>query len=163
MGVERFLIVASVEAMVAQRLVRTLCKNCKDRHDIESHELEVVKSYLGRDRDPTKMKLYRARGCEMCHNYGYSGRTAICEILQMSRDIRNMIMANASVQDIKRQARREGMNTLFESGMKKVFKGQTSMEELFRIARPEEDEDSAIADKAGRSLLAELPEDLYAA
>ncbi|HDS29934.1 MAG TPA: type II secretion system protein GspE [Firmicutes bacterium] len=163
MGVERFLIVASVEAMVAQRLLRTLCKNCRKKYELDPHEYDIVKPYLGADRDPAKLKLYRAQGCEMCHNYGYSGRTAVCEILQMTRDIRNMIMANASVQDIKRQARREGMNTLFESGMKKVFKGQTSIEELFRIARPEEDEDSSTSEKAGRALLEELPEELYAA
>ena len=163
MGVDRFLIVASVEAMVAQRLLRTLCKNCRELYEPPAHEIELVKNYLGQERDPTKLKLYKNRGCELCHDYGYSGRTAVCEILQMSRDIRNMIMANASVQDIKRQARREGMNTLFESGMKKIFKGQTSLEELFRVARPEEDEDSVISDKAGRALLAELPEDLYAA
>jgi hypothetical protein len=73
-------------------------------------------------------------------------------------------MANASVQDIKRQARKEGMNTLFESGMKKVFKGITSMEELFRVARPEEDEDSALALKEEKKgLLDELPEEVYAA
>jgi type II secretory ATPase GspE/PulE/Tfp pilus assembly ATPase PilB-like protein len=165
MGVDRFLIVASVEAMVAQRLLRTLCKNCRQLYDIPAHEQEMIRPYLGRDKDPSKLKLYKARGCELCHNYGYLGRTAVCEILMMSRDVRNMIMANASVQDIKRQARKEGMNTLFESGMKKVFKGQTSLEELFRIARPEEDEDSMSGTKGEQTkgLLDELPEEVYAA
>ncbi|MCX6644870.1 MAG: hypothetical protein NTY09_00710 [bacterium] len=84
----------------------------------------------------------------------------------MSREIRNMIMANASVQDIKRAARYEGMNTLFEAGMMKVFKGTTSLEELFRVARPEEDEDSSKRVKEGEErpgLLDELPEEVYAA
>jgi len=163
MGIERFLIVASVNAMVAQRLVRTLCKNCRELYEPPVHEQALIAPYLGEDRNPSKIKLYKAHGCELCHNYGYSGRTAICEILQLSREIRNMVMANASVQDVKRAARKEGMNTLFESGMKKVFKGITSLEELFRVSRPEEDEDSALALKRTKQLLAELPEEIYAA
>jgi len=165
MGVDKFLIVASVNAMVAQRLIRTLCKNCRELYTPPKHELELVGPYLGTDRDPSKVKLYKQHGCELCHNYGYSGRIAISEILQMSREIRNMIMANASVQDIKRAARYEGMNTLFEAGMMKVFKGTTSLEELFRVARPEEDEDSASRKKEGEErpgLLDELPEEVYA-
>lgn len=165
MGVDRFLIVASVNAMVAQRLIRTLCKNCRKLYTPPDHEIELVTQYLGADKDPAKVKLYKTGGCELCHNYGYSGRTAISEILQMSREIRNMIMANASVQDIKRAARQEGMNTLFESGVMKVFRGITSLEELFRVARPEEDEDSASLTEEGKErpgLLEELPEELYA-
>jgi type IV pilus assembly protein PilB len=161
MGVERFLITASVIAMVAQRLLRTLCKNCRELYEPSAHELELVSPYLGADRDPTKLKLYKAKGCELCHNYGYTGRTAICEILELGREIRNMVMANASVQDVMRAARKEGMNTLFESGMKKVFKGITSLEELFRISRPEEDEDSALSVKKETALLDELPEEVY--
>jgi len=162
MGLERFLITASVNAMVAQRLIRTLCKNCRELYDIPEHEQQLISAYLGVDRDPSKMKLYKAHGCELCHNYGYSGRIAITEILQMSREIRNMVMANASVQDIKRTARKEGMNTLFEAGMMKVFRGITSLEELFRVARPEEDEDSALEMKETVGLLDELPEEVYA-
>ncbi|MFH1676395.1 MAG: ATPase, T2SS/T4P/T4SS family [bacterium] len=163
MGVERFLIVASVNAMVAQRLIRTLCRNCRELYTPDPPEQALVAPYLGADRDPSKVSLYKARGCEMCHSYGYSGRTAICEIMTMTRNVRNMIMGNAAVQDIKRQARAEDMNTLFESGMKKLLRGVTSMEELFRVARPEEDEDSALAERENRSLLAELPEEIYAA
>ncbi len=162
MGVERFLIVASVIAMVAQRLIRTLCKNCRQLYDIPEHEQALISVYLGPDKDPSKVKLYKARGCELCHNYGYSGRIAISEILQLSREIRNMVMANASVQDIKRTARKEGMNTLFEAGMMKVFKGMTSVDELFRVSRPEEDEDSALAIKEKVGLLDELPAEVYA-
>jgi len=163
MGVDRFLIVASVNAMVAQRLIRTLCKNCRELYNIPEHEQVLLANYVGVDKDVKKLKLYKHRGCELCHNYGYSGRTAITEILQMSREIRNMIMANASVQDIKRTARKEGMNTLFEAGMIKVMKGITSIEELFRVARPEEDEDSALSIKEEVGLLDEFPEEIYAA
>ena len=163
MGVDRFLIVASVNAMVAQRLIRTLCKNCRELYDVPEHEQALLANYVGVDKNVKKMKLYKNHGCELCHNYGYTGRTAVTEILQMSREIRNMIMANASVQDIKRTARKEGMNTLFESGMIKVMKGITSIEELFRVARPEEDEDSALSIKEEVGLLDEFPEEIYAA
>ncbi len=162
MGVDRFLITASVIAMVAQRLIRTLCKNCRENYEIPEHEQILLTPYLGVDKDPTKLRLFKARGCELCHGYGYSGRTAITEVMQMSREIRNMVMANASVQDIKRTSRKEGMNTLFEAGMMKVLKGVTSLEELFRVARPEEDEDSSIEMKESAGLLDELPEDIYA-
>jgi len=161
MGVDRFLIVASVIAMVAQRLIRTLCRNCRELYNIPEHEQGLLSNYIGMDKDVTKLKLYKAHGCELCHSYGYSGRTAITEMLMMSREIRNMIMANASVQDIKRTGRKEGMNTLFEAGMIKVLKGVTSLEELFRVSRPEEDEDSALSLKEQAGLLDELPEEVY--
>ena len=96
----------------------------------------------------------------MCHNHGYYGRTAICEILDMSRDVREKVMSNASVHDIKRLARKEGMSTLFEAGLKKVLKGGTSMEELFRVAHPEEDESSDIQAAREKPLLDELPPEI---
>ena len=96
----------------------------------------------------------------MCHNHGYHARTAICEILNMSRDVREMIMADASVHEIKRLARKEGMTTLFEAGLKKVLKGTTSMEELFRVAHPEEDESSEAVTDREKPLLDELPSEI---
>ena len=168
MGVERFLIVASVLAMVAQRLVRILCRNCKTPYEPSDSEMDMLRPYLPLidGRTPKKIKLYKAKGCEMCHNLGYLGRLAIFEILPMSRDVREMFMANESVQNIKRQARQDGMNTLFESGLRKVFKGITSIEELFRVATAAEDEDSMIRGegvtdfKRTKPLLEELPEEL---
>lgn len=170
MGVERFLIVASVLAMVAQRLVRLLCRNCKAPYEPEEEEMAMIRPYLPQMNGvaPKRIKLYNPKGCEVCHNLGYSGRQAIYEILVMSRAIREMAMANQPVQDIKRKGRDEGMNTLFESGLKKIFKGQTSISELFRVASIEEDEDSGTAmpgtddRKMAKPLLQELPEDLAA-
>ncbi len=161
MGIERFLIVASVIAMVAQRLARMLCKNCRQLYEPSKNEIDLLKPYLvNLDGNVSKLKLYKAKGCEMCHNHGYYGRTAICEILTMSREVREMIMDNASVHDVKRQARKEGMNTLFEAGLKKVLKGTTSMEELFRVAHPEEDESSEAMGERTKPLLDELPPEI---
>jgi len=167
MGIERFLIVASVLAMVAQRLVRILCRNCKTPYEPSDSEMDVLRPYLPLidGKTPKKIKIYKSKGCEMCHNLGYYGRVAIFEILPMSRSVRDMFMANAAVQDIKRQARKDGMNTLFESGLRKVFKGVTSLEELFRVAIASEDEDSMVRDEKeavyrAKPLLEELPEEL---
>jgi len=161
MGIERFLIVASVVAMVAQRLVRVLCKNCRQLYEPSKAEVELLKPYLiNLDGNVGNLKLYRAKGCEMCHNHGYYGRSAICEIMPMSREIRELTMDNASVHEIKRLARRQGMSTLFESGLKKVLKGVTSMEELFRVATPEEDESSEAHEERQKPLLEELPPEI---
>jgi len=167
MGIERFLIVASVLAMVAQRLVRILCRNCKTPYEPSDSEMDILRPYLPLidGKTPKKIKIYKAKGCEMCHNLGYYGRVAIFEILPMSRSVRDMFMANAAVQDIKRQARKDGMNTLFESGLRKIFKGVTSLEELFRVAIAAEDEDSMVRDDKEavyrtKPLLEELPEEL---
>jgi len=167
MGIERFLIVASVLAMVAQRLVRILCRNCKTPYEPSDSEMDILRPYLPliNGKTPKKIKIYKSKGCEMCHNLGYYGRVAIFEILPMSRSVRDMFMANAAVQDIKRQARKDGMNTLFESGLRKIFKGVTSLEELFRVAIAAEDEDSMVRDEKEavyrtKPLLEELPEEL---
>ncbi len=161
MGIERFLIVASVNAIVAQRLARVLCKNCRQLYEPSKMELDLLRPYLvNLDGNLSKLRLYKAKGCEMCHNHGYYGRTAICEILNMSRDVRDMVMDNASVHDIKRKARAQGMNTLFEAGLKKVLKGSISMEELFRIAHPEEDESSEVTTGREVPLLDELPPEI---
>lgn len=161
MGIERFLIVASVNALVAQRLVRMLCKNCRQLYEPSKGELELIKPYLiNLDGNVSNLKLYRAKGCEMCHNHGYLGRTAICEIMTMTRDIRDLIMDDASVHEIKRLARKEGMTTLFEAGLKKVLKGTVSMEELFRVAHPEEDESSEAMTEREKPLLDEIPPEI---
>jgi len=168
MGIERFLIVASVLAMVAQRLVRVLCRNCKQPYEPSEAEMDIIRPYLPtiEGQTPKKIKLYKAKGCEMCHNLGYSGRMAIYEILPLSQKVREMFMADASVQALKRQARIEGMNTLFESGLRKVFKGVTSLEELLRVSSAAEDIDSMVEGteaegyKRAKPLLEELPEEL---
>ena len=138
-----------------------LCKNCRQLYEPSKSELDLIRPYLvNLDGSINNLKLYRAKGCEMCHNHGYHGRTAVCEIMNMSRDVRDLIMDNASVHEIKRLSRKEGMSTLFESGLKKVLKGATSMEELFRVAHPEEDESSEAMSEREKPLLDELPPEI---
>ena len=132
MGVEPFLISASLIAIVAQRLVRKLCPKCKEKHDPG----ETIISNLGIEEK--KKVFYRPKGCERCFNTGYSGRLGICEILTMSPSIRNMILKKAMESDIKNMARKEGMWTLRQDGLARAMEGLTSLEEILRVTVADE-------------------------
>ncbi|NQV04054.1 MAG: type II/IV secretion system protein, partial [Candidatus Omnitrophica bacterium] len=132
MGVEPFLISASLIAIVAQRLVRKLCSKCKEKYDPG----ETVTSKLGIEEK--KKIFYRPKGCEHCLNTGYSGRIGICEILMMSPSIRNMILKKARDSDIKKMGKKEGMLTLRQDGLVKVMEGLTSLEEILRVTIADE-------------------------
>ena len=127
MGVEPFLISASLIAIVAQRLVRKLCPKCKEKYDPG----ETIISNLGIEEK--KKVFYRPKGCEHCFNTGYSGRLGICEILTMSPSIRSMILKKAMESDIKNMARKEGMWTLRQDGLARAIEGLTSLEEILRV------------------------------
>ncbi|MFH1853866.1 MAG: ATPase, T2SS/T4P/T4SS family [Candidatus Omnitrophota bacterium] len=134
MGVEPFLISASLVGIVAQRLIRKLCVKCR-----ESYELpDTLISKLGLGPGGKKDIFYRPKGCEQCMNTGYSGRIGICEILEMSPSIKEMILKKARESEIKKQARKEGMGTLREDGLKKVRQGFTSIEEILRVTIADE-------------------------
>ena len=132
MGVEPFLISASLISMVAQRLVRKLCPKCKEKYDPG----ETIVSKLGIEEK--KKIFYRPKGCEYCFNTGYSGRIGICEILTMSPSIRNMILKKARESEIKKMARKEGMVTLRQDGLARVIEGLTSLEEILRVTVADE-------------------------
>ena len=130
MGLEPFLVVASVNTIVAQRLVRTICKNCKSDAPIPKEEL--VKYGL------TKEILDRARpmigkGCEVCNGSGYKGRLAIYEVLDFSTTLKEMVLRGESAIEIKKQSIKEGMKTLRQSAITKVMEGMTTMEEALSL------------------------------
>ncbi|MDP2043656.1 MAG: hypothetical protein Q8K15_00630 [Candidatus Omnitrophota bacterium] len=85
-----------------------------------------------------KLQFYRGKGCQHCFNTGYSGRTVIAEVLQLSSKIRELILASSQEQFIKQQARLEGMKTLREDGLESALKGQTTIEEVMRVTAPDE-------------------------
>lgn len=132
MGVEPFLISASLIAIVAQRLVRKLCPKCKEKYDPG----ETITSKLGIEEK--KKIFYRPKGCEHCLNTGYSGRVGICEILTISPSIKNMILKKARDSEIKKMGRKEGMLTLRQDGLAKVIEGITSLEEILRVTVADE-------------------------
>ena len=129
MGVPPFLITATVEAILAQRLVRRICTGCKEEvipgADVLA-DLEMTSDQL------EGKKFYRGKGCEKCNRSGYKGRLGIYELLIMNDEMRDMIIRNASTEEIREAARRNGMVTLRESGMESIFIGQTTADEVIR-------------------------------
>ncbi|HEY1406118.1 MAG TPA: ATPase, T2SS/T4P/T4SS family, partial [Spirochaetota bacterium] len=131
MGVEPFLIASSVNAFLAQRLVRTICPKCKTPYKAtpgELREVGITPSMLA------KGKLFVGKGCPHCFNTGYFGRTGIYELLPVTNEIRKLIIARTDAQSIKAVALKEGMVTLIEDGAKKALKGITTIEEVLRVS-----------------------------
>ena len=135
MGIEPFLITASVIMVASQRLVRRLCDKCKEAFEPSAEHLKILRFPQGK-----KARIYRAKGCDRCKGKGYQGRESVAEIIMMSPKMRNMILNHATQVEIKKVAREEGMMTLRESAIKKALGGVTSLDEALRVtARDEED------------------------
>ncbi len=129
MNVESFLIADSVILIVAQRLVRKLCKKCAEPHDIPEQallEMGFRKDELG------GLQVLKAKGCDACNQTGYRGRTALFEVLKIDDDIRNLILQKAQSREIKKLAVDKGMMTLRRAGLNKIKNGITSVEEVLR-------------------------------
>jgi type IV pilus assembly protein PilB len=129
MGVPPFLITATVEAILAQRLVRRICSNC--REEIIPGADVLADLELSSDQVVGK-KFYRGKGCDRCNRTGYKGRMGLFELLVMNDELRDMVMRNASTEDLREAARRAGMVTLRDSGMEGIFSGSTTAEEVIR-------------------------------
>ena len=129
MGVPAFLITATVEAVLAQRLVRRICSECRSEFDPSDELLLELQLPIEQAR---KYRFYYGKGCARCNNSGYKGRTGIYELLEVNDDIRDMITAEASVDDMRNLARSQGMTTLREAGLKLIFDGATTIDEVVR-------------------------------
>ncbi len=129
MGVPAFLITATVEAILAQRLVRRICSECRTEFAPSDELLMELQLPLNTAR---KYKFYYGKGCPRCNNSGYKGRIGIYEMLVMSDEIRDAIAAEASADDIRDIARQQGMTTLREAGLKLIFDGHTTIDEIVR-------------------------------
>ncbi|NQT90171.1 MAG: Flp pilus assembly complex ATPase component TadA [Candidatus Omnitrophica bacterium] len=134
MGIEPYLVSSSAEAVVAQRLVRLICEKCKKEIQPEPGLLKELKISPG-----NKALFYEGKGCASCRFTGFKGRTAIYEVLVITDNIRDMILKRASASDIKTQAVKDGMRTLFDDGMVKVSKGSTTISEVLRVTEIEGD------------------------
>jgi type IV pilus assembly protein PilB len=135
LGMDAFLLTATIEAIVAQRLVRRICTNCKEEYvptDEELMELQL------RRHEVEGRTFYRGRGCDNCNNSGYRGRRAIFEIMKLDDPIRELIMNQASTNVLRAEARRRGMRSLRESGLLAIFEGQTTIDEVVRETIVEE-------------------------
>jgi general secretion pathway protein E len=132
MGIEPFLVSSSTIAILAQRLVRNICKHCKEEYEPELESLLE----LGLTEAQAKGKTaFRGLGCDKCLGRGYFGRTGIFELLVMTARVQELTLQGADSNVIKREAKRGGMRTLREDGASKVFKGVSTIEEVMRVTR----------------------------
>ena len=129
MGIEPFLITATVEAVLAQRLVRKICTECRTQFEPSDELLMELQLPIAQAR---KYKFYYGRGCQRCNNSGYKGRCGIYELLDSTDDIRDLVSSNANVDEIRNFARGQGMTTLREAGLKLIFDGVTTIDEVVR-------------------------------
>jgi type IV pilus assembly protein PilB len=129
MGVPAFLITATVEAILAQRLVRKVCNQCREEYIPGREQLEDLELS---DEDIRGHKFYRGAGCEVCNNTGYKGRVGLFEFMIMSNELRDLIMDNSPTDKIRDVACQQGMVRLRDAGVKACFEGLTTIEEIVR-------------------------------
>jgi general secretion pathway protein E/type IV pilus assembly protein PilB len=132
MGVEPYLVASSLEAVVAQRLVRVICKECKEQ--VPESELTALRQRYGSQIPPV---VYRGKGCQRCLGTGYRGRQGIFEMMMVTDDIRTMIVENASARELRRVANKQGMTSLRDDGFRHVARGSTTVEEVLRVTKDE--------------------------
>ena len=136
LGMESFLLTATIEAIVAQRLVRRICLNCKAEYvptEEQLMELNLRKS------DVQGRTFFRGNGCDSCNHSGYRGRMALFEIMQIDDQLRELVMQQASTNVLRAEARRRGMRTLREGGLMAIYEGQTTIDEVVRETINEEE------------------------
>jgi len=130
MGVEPYLVASSLEGVLAQRLVRLICKHCKDGHALTPKET----MRLERSKVVPKL-LYRGKGCRECQGTGYRGRTVICEQMAITEELKQAILARTSTGEIRKIAMKQGMKSLNEDGLRLISEGKTTLEEVLRATK----------------------------
>jgi general secretion pathway protein E len=133
MGVEDYLLTSTIVGILAQRLVRTLCPHCKETYIALPELVEEIN--LRRFTDAKDITLWHAKGCHQCANTGYIGRISILEMLPITDTLRSMVMKHATATDLRAEAIREGMLTMYEDGLRKALRGVTTFEEVLRVTR----------------------------
>lgn len=150
MGVEVFLLTSTINAVIGQRLVRTLCENCKEPYKADAEVLKVLHEELDSlgsftlhnedntvklefNRQTNDVNLYKPVGCPQCNNTGYGGRVGIFECLQMSDSISKAVVEKKSISEIQEIAVKEGMVTMAQDGFLKALEGRTTLEEVLRV------------------------------
>jgi general secretion pathway protein E len=130
MGLEPFLVGSTVEGVMAQRLVRTICAECKEEYEPDP---EVVPSDFPKPKGGGKLVLWKGAGCRACRQSGYRGRTGIYELMITGDTIRELCVQRVNAAVIRKQALQEGMLTLRHDGWRKVLMGQTTIDEVARV------------------------------
>jgi type IV pilus assembly protein PilB len=138
MHIEPFLIASTVNVAIGQRLVRKIHQNCLESYVPDAKELTLIRESIGKDRadkmgfDKKGLRLYRGKGCKLCNFTGYESRIGIFEVMEMTEEIRKLIMERANSDVIKSAALKVGMTTMLDDGLGKALKGMTTIEEVLR-------------------------------
>jgi general secretion pathway protein E len=132
MGIEPFLIASSVNAILAQRLVRIICENCKEEYTPPPEMLDKIGL---RGEEYHDRKVFRGRGCVKCHSTGFKGRRGIFELLHMTQDMKALVLKTSDANQIRQRAIENGMVTLQQDGAQKVLEGVTTIEEVYRVSQ----------------------------
>jgi type IV pilus assembly protein PilB len=133
MGIEPFLTTSTVIMVVAQRLIRVICKHCKEPYEVPTDFLSSIGVGEQEMKGKKKVTLYRGKGCDNCSNTGYRGRIACFEVMEINDDVRELVLNRESTHLIKSKARESGMVTLREAAIKKLLTGVTTVEEVMRV------------------------------
>ena len=136
MNVEPFLLSSTLELILSQRLVRKIHDDCKETYTLKKADLEKMHTGLSKYFPGVSTEVYRGAGCAECNHSGYEGRTAIFEMIPITRKMRELILENPSTQEVWRLAKKDGAISLFEDGVKKVKEGVTTIDELLRVSEP---------------------------
>jgi general secretion pathway protein E len=134
MGIEPFLAASSIVGILAQRLVRKICPDCRQSYQPAA---EVIREMGLADAVPAGATFYRGEGCPKCMDIGYRGRTGIYELLSVDEQVRDLLLQNKDAASIKAAAMRKGMKTLRDAGLVKALAGETSIEEVLRVTQEE--------------------------
>ena len=133
MGAPAFLLVSTVNSVIAERLVRKICNSCIESYKTSDDMKKLIAVHTKRKKSIVPTTIYRGKGCEVCNFTGFQGQTGVFEILEVSQSIKDLILKLAPVQEIRAKALIEGMVPMFEDGMSKVQKGITTIEEILRV------------------------------
>jgi type IV pilus assembly protein PilB len=134
MGVPPFLVASSLALILAQRLGRKVCKDCKEPYEIDEDSLVP---YGHRPTGRGRVTIYKGRGCTVCNSTGLKGRVALYEVMPMSPELRDMIIKGASTAELGRMAQSQGMRTLRQAGLMKILEGTSTIEEILRVTAAE--------------------------
>jgi len=133
-GVEPFIVAPSIIGVLSQRLVRRICDNCREKYSAPPEQIEKIFS-----RENREIFFYRGKGCPRCRNTGYAGRIAIHEMILVDKETRIMIARGGSVGEIQEYARKAGFQSMRYDGIKKVLRGFTTIDEIFRVTAADEE------------------------
>ncbi|MBL8029649.1 MAG: type II/IV secretion system protein [Candidatus Doudnabacteria bacterium] len=138
MGVKPFVVAPALSCVMAQRLVRRICQNCKTKIALSPQLVERVKIILSAlphgFKQPEDLEFFHSTGCSVCNKIGYKGRVGIYEVLEVTEKVQELILKEASMSDFKKAAHEQGMLTMAQDGLLKALEGITDVEEVFRVA-----------------------------